>query len=154
MAIPLTALYFLMLLSIFYPVFTVSQNVLQSPESSFLTSLHPASTLCPSNTPSLLPSFHLPSHPSHVSGQHYEATEKIAPYVVSQKVKNGPVNLNQPRLQLQQLQVQCDTFWARNSTLGGFPFSGCETRKAIILHAMLRDIQVTRWCVFSTRWLH
>ncbi|KAE8279009.1 Zinc finger protein 541 [Larimichthys crocea] len=84
---------------------TVSQNVLQSPESSFLTSLHPASTLCPSNTPSLLPSFHLPSHPSHVSGQHYEATEKIAPYVVSQKVKNGPVNLNQPRLQLQQLQM-------------------------------------------------
>ncbi|XP_051285179.1 uncharacterized protein si:dkey-19b23.10 isoform X1 [Dicentrarchus labrax] len=82
-----------------YGNITASHNILQSPESPFLTSLHPPSTLCPSNTPSLHSSFHLPSHPSHLSGQQHEAAEKIAPYTVTQKVKNGPANLNQSQLQ-------------------------------------------------------
>ncbi|KAL7374421.1 hypothetical protein ABVT39_000308 [Epinephelus coioides] len=73
----------------------------QSPEPTFLTtashppSLHPSRTLLPSNTLSL----HLPSRPSHLSGHHHEAAEKKAPYTVTQKVKNGPINLNQSQLQ-------------------------------------------------------
>lgn len=86
--------------------FPASHDILQSPESSFLTSsshppLHPPRALCPSNAPSLHPSFHLPSHPPPLSGQHYEAAEKVAPYMATQKVKNGPTDLNQSQPQVQ-----------------------------------------------------
>ncbi|XP_049425209.1 uncharacterized protein si:dkey-19b23.10 isoform X1 [Epinephelus fuscoguttatus] len=87
----------------------------QSPEPAFLTtashppSLHPSRTLLPSNTLSLHPSLHLPSRPSHLSGHHHEAAEKIAPYIVTQKVKNGPINLNQSQLQQQASPVYTGT---------------------------------------------
>ncbi|KAL7374420.1 hypothetical protein ABVT39_000308 [Epinephelus coioides] len=83
----------------------------QSPEPTFLTtashppSLHPSRTLLPSNTLSL----HLPSRPSHLSGHHHEAAEKKAPYTVTQKVKNGPINLNQSQLQQQASPVYTGT---------------------------------------------
>ncbi|XP_040886848.1 uncharacterized protein LOC121176828 [Toxotes jaculatrix] len=82
-----------------YGNITASHEILQSPESSLLTSsshrsaLHPPPrALCSLNTPSLHPP------PSHLSSQHYEAAEKIAPFLVTQKVKNGPASLNQPQL--------------------------------------------------------
>ncbi|XP_071750357.2 uncharacterized protein LOC139907758 [Centroberyx gerrardi] len=81
-----------------YSNVAAQHNVLQTPESSFLTSsshrpsLHPSTPLCPSSSPSLHPSFHLPPRPSHISSPHYEAGEKLAPYMVSQEVKNGPVS--------------------------------------------------------------
>ncbi|XP_073331231.1 uncharacterized protein [Pagrus major] len=90
-----------------YGNIAASQNSLQSPESSFLTSLHPPSTACPSSTPSLHPSFHLPSHQSH----HYEEPEKIAPYMVSQNVKNGSANQNQQQLQQQVSQIYTGTLF-------------------------------------------
>ncbi|XP_070849907.1 uncharacterized protein [Chaetodon trifascialis] len=80
-----------------YGNITASHNIPQSAESSFLTSLHSPS---PSNAPSLHPSFPLPFHPSLLSGQHYEAAEKIAPYTVSHKAKNGPANQTQSLLQV------------------------------------------------------
>ncbi|XP_074478959.1 uncharacterized protein LOC141760225 isoform X1 [Sebastes fasciatus] len=83
----------------------ITASHVQTPEAAFLastshpSSLHTSRALCPSNTAPLHPSFHLPSRPAHLSGQHYEAAEKIAPYVVNQKVKNGPANLNQSQQQ-------------------------------------------------------
>ncbi|XP_041821635.1 uncharacterized protein LOC121626945 isoform X2 [Chelmon rostratus] len=88
---------------------TASHNILQSPESAFLTSLHPPTALCPSNTPSLHPSFPLPAQPSHLSGQHYEAAEKIDPYALSHKAKNGPANQNQSPQQQQASPVYTGT---------------------------------------------
>ncbi|KAF3697655.1 Transcriptional-regulating factor 1 [Channa argus] len=82
-------------------------DILQSPDSSFLTSsshrssLHPPRALCPSNTPSNHPSLHLPSHPSQLSGQSCEEAGNIAPYLVMQKIKNGPANASHPQLQQQ-----------------------------------------------------
>ncbi|XP_039997447.1 uncharacterized protein LOC120797663 isoform X2 [Xiphias gladius] len=80
---------------------TVPHDILQSPESSFLTSsshcpsLHPSpGALCSLNTPSHHSSLHFPSPPSHLSGQHYESAEKIATYL-TQKVNNGPASVNQ-----------------------------------------------------------
>nr|XP_046237291.1 uncharacterized protein LOC124054883 [Scatophagus argus]XP_046237292.1 uncharacterized protein LOC124054883 [Scatophagus argus] len=81
---------------------TASQNIIKSPESSFLTSFHPPSTLCPSNTPSLHPSFHLPSH-------RYEAAEKMTPYVATQRAKNGSANPNQTQLLQQASQIYAGT---------------------------------------------
>nr|XP_019951039.1 PREDICTED: uncharacterized protein LOC109634787 isoform X1 [Paralichthys olivaceus] len=81
-----------------YGNITAAHDTLQSPESPFLTSsfhhssLHPSPRdLCPLNTPSL----RLPSPPSHLSGPNNKAAEDIAPYLVSQKVKNGPAALQQ-----------------------------------------------------------
>ncbi|KAK2862806.1 hypothetical protein Q5P01_002339 [Channa striata] len=79
-----------------------SHDILQSPESSFLTSsshrssLHPPRALCPSNTPS-----HHPSRSSHLSGQSYEEAGNIAPFLVMQKVKNGPAHVKPPQAQQQ-----------------------------------------------------
>ncbi|XP_076581255.1 uncharacterized protein LOC143317159 [Chaetodon auriga] len=81
-----------------YGNITASHNILQSAESSFLTSLHSPS---PSNAPSLHPSFPLPFHRSILSSQHHEAAEKIAPYTVSHKAKNGPASQTQSLLQQQ-----------------------------------------------------
>ncbi|XP_068569611.1 uncharacterized protein [Cebidichthys violaceus] len=84
----------------------ITASHVQSPEAAFLSStshpssLHPSRALCPSSTPSLHPSFHLPSRPTHFSSQHYEA-EKIAPYDVTQNVKIEQTNLNQSQLQQQ-----------------------------------------------------
>ncbi|XP_029310828.1 uncharacterized protein LOC115023750 [Cottoperca gobio] len=80
-----------------YGVITASH--IQSSEAAFLSS--------PSPPPSLHPSFHLPSRPSHLSGQHYEAAEKIGSYIV--KVKNEPASLNQPKLQQQVAPVYTGT---------------------------------------------
>ncbi|XP_056224345.1 uncharacterized protein LOC130164010 isoform X1 [Seriola aureovittata] len=83
-----------------YSNITAPHDILQSPEPSFLSSpshhssLHPPPrALCPLNTPSLHLSPHLPSPPPHLSA------EKVAPYLVTHKVKNGPASLNQPQLQ-------------------------------------------------------
>ncbi|XP_070711330.1 uncharacterized protein [Pempheris klunzingeri] len=93
---------------------TASHDILQAPESSFLTSSshpphHPPRALCPSSTPSLQTSFHLPSHSSHLSGQRYEAAAKIAPYMVTQRAKNGPASLNQLQLQPQASPIYTGT---------------------------------------------
>ncbi|KAL6118704.1 uncharacterized protein ACO6RY_03442 [Pungitius sinensis] len=72
----------------------VPASHVQSPEAAFLssashyTSLHPSTALCPSSSPSLHPSFHLPSLSTHLSSQRYETTEKTAPYIVTKNVKN------------------------------------------------------------------
>ncbi|XP_031141003.1 uncharacterized protein si:dkey-19b23.10 isoform X1 [Sander lucioperca] len=93
----------------------ITASHVQSPEVAFLTSashsssLHPSRALCPSNTPSLHPSFHLPTHPSHLSGQHYEAAEKLAPYIVTQKSKNEQANPNQSQLQQQASPIYTGT---------------------------------------------
>ncbi|GLD53648.1 transcriptional-regulating factor 1-like protein [Lates japonicus] len=91
---------------------TAPHDILQSPESTFLassshrSSLHPPPrTLCPLNNSSL----HLPSTPAHLSGQHYEAAEKIAPSLVTQKAKNGPASVNQSQLQQQASPVYTGT---------------------------------------------
>ncbi|XP_040038805.2 uncharacterized protein LOC120822900 isoform X3 [Gasterosteus aculeatus] len=71
----------------------VPASHLQSPEAAFLSSashhssLHPSTALCPSSSPALHPSFHLPSLQTHLSGQRYETTEKTAPYIVTKNVK-------------------------------------------------------------------
>ncbi|XP_042368487.1 uncharacterized protein LOC121962317 [Plectropomus leopardus] len=89
----------------------VTVPLVPSPEAAFVTSashpssLHPSRALCPSSSSSL----HLPSRPSHLSSQHHEAAEKIAPYTVTQKVKNGPVTMNQSQLQLQASPVYTGT---------------------------------------------
>ncbi|XP_075943027.1 uncharacterized protein LOC142945972 isoform X1 [Anarhichas minor] len=93
----------------------ITASHVQSPEAAFLSStshpssLHPSRALCPSSTPSLHPSlhpsFHLPSRPTHFSSQHYEAAEKIAPYIVTQNVKNEQTNLNQSQLQQQATPI-------------------------------------------------
>ncbi|XP_044040661.1 uncharacterized protein LOC122870499 isoform X2 [Siniperca chuatsi] len=94
---------------------TASHDILQSPESPFLTSsshrssIHPPRALCPSNAPSLHSSFHLPTRPTHLSSQHFEAAEKIAPYMVTPKVKNGPAIMNQSQLQQQAFPIYTGT---------------------------------------------
>ncbi|TDG99848.1 hypothetical protein EPR50_G00198160 [Perca flavescens] len=93
----------------------ITASHVQSPEAAFLTSaphsssLHPSRALRPSNTPSLHPSFHLPSRPSHLSGQHYEAAEKLAPYIVTQKAKNEQANPKQSQLQQQASPIYTGT---------------------------------------------
>ncbi|KAA8578990.1 hypothetical protein FQN60_009212 [Etheostoma spectabile] len=83
----------------------ITASNVQSPEAAFLTSaphlssLHPSRALCPSNTPSFHPSFHLPSRPSHLCGQHFEAAEKLTPYLGTQKAKTEQANPNQSQLQ-------------------------------------------------------
>ncbi|KAG7243287.1 hypothetical protein INR49_011740 [Caranx melampygus] len=93
-----------------YSSVTASHDILQSPESSFLTSpshcssLHPPPrALCTLNTQSLRPSLHLPSSPSHL------LAEKVAPYLVTHKVKNGPCTLNQSQPQQQASPVYTGT---------------------------------------------
>ncbi|KAF7664268.1 hypothetical protein LDENG_00181740 [Lucifuga dentata] len=80
-----------------YSNITAQHNILQTSEPSFIASpsqrasIRPSRAHCPSKSPSIHPSsLHPPSHPTHLSGQHYEELEKIVPHVVSQKVKNGP----------------------------------------------------------------
>ncbi|KAI3376514.1 hypothetical protein L3Q82_016963 [Scortum barcoo] len=94
-----------------YGNITASQDVLQSPESSFLASSshHPVRALGPSSTSSLQHSFHLPSRPTYASGQQPEAAEKTAAYVVTQKVKNGPATLNQSQPQQPAFSVYTGT---------------------------------------------
>ncbi|XP_067435784.1 uncharacterized protein [Thunnus thynnus] len=98
-----------------YGNITASHDVVQSAESAFLTSsshrpsLQPSRALCPTNTPFLHPSFPLPSRPCHLSGQHNEAAEKNAPYMVTQKVKNGPISVSQPQLQQQSSPIYTGT---------------------------------------------
>ncbi|XP_026154138.1 transcriptional-regulating factor 1-like [Mastacembelus armatus] len=87
-----------------YATTTAPHNIIQSPESSLITSSSHRSSHrapCPSNAPSLHPSVHLPSRPSHFSSQHYEDVEKIASYLVTHKVKNGPANQKQAQPQKQ-----------------------------------------------------
>ncbi|XP_069573119.1 uncharacterized protein [Brachyistius frenatus] len=86
---------------------TANHDILQTPEPSFhtSTSLHPSRALCPPSSPSLHPSFHLPSLPSHFFVQHHEAAEKTVGHAVIQKVKNGPANQNQSHLQQQTTPV-------------------------------------------------
>lgn len=81
-------------------LFPASQNTLHSPEAPFLASLNPPSGHGSSSTPSLHPSFHLPSLPS----QCYDASERTAPYMVIQKGQNGSATLTQS-----QSKVQYDT---------------------------------------------
>nr|XP_020465806.1 uncharacterized protein LOC109965824 [Monopterus albus]XP_020465807.1 uncharacterized protein LOC109965824 [Monopterus albus]XP_020465808.1 uncharacterized protein LOC109965824 [Monopterus albus] len=94
---------------------TALHDILQPPESSFIissshcSSFHPARALCPSNAPSLHPFLQLSTHPSQLSSQHFEEVEKIAPHVVTQKVKNGPANLNQSQLQQQSSPIYTGT---------------------------------------------
>ncbi|XP_030578608.1 uncharacterized protein LOC115775196 isoform X2 [Archocentrus centrarchus] len=94
-----------------YGDMTAVRNSLQSPESTVLTptshcsSLHPPRAVCSSGGPSPNASFHLPSHPHHLSGEHHETSEKSNPHVVAQKVKNGPASLNQSHLQQQDTPV-------------------------------------------------
>ncbi|XP_022066253.2 uncharacterized protein LOC110962559 [Acanthochromis polyacanthus] len=99
-----------------YGHIAATRDILQCPESSFLTSpshrssLHPSRALqCPSSGSSLLTSFHLPPHASLLSGQHHEAAEKKSPYVTTQKVKNGPASLNQTHLPQQATPVYTGT---------------------------------------------
>ncbi|XP_045907938.1 uncharacterized protein LOC123972468 [Micropterus dolomieu] len=93
---------------------TASHDVLQSPELPFLmssshrSSLHPPRALCSSNATSPHTSFHLPT-PTHLPSQNFEAAEKIAPFMVTQKVKNGPANLNQSQLQQQDSPIYTGT---------------------------------------------
>lgn len=75
--------------------FSASQNILRSTEPSFLTTLLPPSAHCPSNAPSLNASVHLPSLPT----QHFEAAEKMSPYMVIPRGQNGSSDLK--RLQLE-----------------------------------------------------
>ncbi|XP_053199049.1 uncharacterized protein si:dkey-19b23.10 [Scomber japonicus] len=94
---------------------TASHDILQSPDTAFLTSsshkssLQPSRALCPSNTPFLHPSFQLPSRPCHLSGQHNEAAQNNTPYMATQKTKNGPVSLNQSQLQPQSSSAYTGT---------------------------------------------
>lgn len=94
----------------------VTHEILQCPESSLLTSsshhasLHPSRALqCPSSGLPLQTSLHLPPHASHLSGQRREAAEKKPPYVVTQKIKNGPASLNPTHLQQQAPPVYTGT---------------------------------------------
>ncbi|KAM7366152.1 hypothetical protein PAMP_015617 [Pampus punctatissimus] len=103
-----------------YANITALHDVLQSPESTLLTSsshrssLQPSRALCPSNTPSLHPSF-----PSQLLDQHNETDEKNNSYMMTQKVKNEPVNLSQSQLQQQS-----------SPTYTGIPFlSILQTRR-------------------------
>ncbi|XP_068444181.1 transcriptional-regulating factor 1-like [Clinocottus analis] len=87
---------------------------IQSPEAAFLSStshpssLNPSRALSSSSTPSIHPSFHLPSRPSHIPSQHYEAN-KITSHMVTQNVKNGQTNLNQSQMQQKAATIYTGT---------------------------------------------
>ncbi|KAM4536572.1 uncharacterized protein PAE49_021113 isoform 1-T2 [Odontesthes bonariensis] len=89
-----------------YGNLTAPYEIPQSPESS---SLHSSRAVCPSSSPSFNSSFHLPLRPSHISGKHHVAAEKIAPYKFTQKVKNEPASVIQSRLQQQVTPVYTGT---------------------------------------------
>lgn len=88
---------------------------IQSPESPFLcstshpSSIHPSRALGPSSAPALYSAFHLPSLPPHLTDQRYEAAEKKAPYIVTQKVKREEANLKQAQLQQQVSPIHTGT---------------------------------------------
>ncbi|XP_076022073.1 uncharacterized protein LOC143012689 isoform X2 [Genypterus blacodes] len=96
-----------------YSNITGPQNILQSPESSFIASSShrsPLNTLrAPKNTSLHSSSLHLPVCPSQPSGQHYDVMDQSAPRVASQKVKNGPPSLIQSQPQHQASPIYTGT---------------------------------------------
>ncbi|XP_047460947.1 uncharacterized protein LOC125019861 isoform X2 [Mugil cephalus] len=90
---------------------TAAHKHLQSPESLFPSSsshhpsVHPSRALCASTGPPLQTPFHFQPRQTHVSGQRHEAVERIAPCIVTQKVKNGPASVNQAQLRGQATPI-------------------------------------------------